>query len=473
MRNVKLYVAAILAVATSLAVFSCGNKNKQSDGKYNKDLDSSTREELNSIASGDDMLKGDLKNKTIKWMSTWDINPDSSGKNVPIELALFQERYGGNIKFYKVDWDNRYEKLTAAINAGEGIDFFPAGDMDAFPKGAVRGMFTPVDDYVDFQSPLWTDVKDVNDSLKWNGNHYVTVVSVTGDNCAVIYNKDTVAEAGLKDPAELYKNGNWNWNTFEDMLLKFVDTDNNKFGIDGWWFEFGLMNTTGVPPVTVENQKLVCNIGDPSMERVQNYLYDLYNKNCIAIGVGDYGWTDKPSYIGEGKLLFYPCGLYQFYCEPSQWKKTFGENAFFVPMPKDPDSDAYYIPTGMDAYVMVRNGQNPEGVARYLDCKRYTLLNNDVRAISDDQMFKDYGWTQEMVDMKNSMEDLAAANPTFDFSKGVSTDCGKLLDSNLRASARGTAWSETYASIAPTVELYIKEVNDNPIAYKDGDVKEN
>ena len=66
MRNVKLYVAAILAVATSLAVFSCGNKNKQSDGKYNKDLDSSTREELNSIASGDDMLKGDLKNKTIK-----------------------------------------------------------------------------------------------------------------------------------------------------------------------------------------------------------------------------------------------------------------------------------------------------------------------------------------------------------------------------------------------------------------------
>jgi hypothetical protein len=142
-------------------------------------------------------------------------------------------------------------------------------------------------------------------------------------------------------------------------------------------------------------------------------------------------------------------------------------------MPKDPDSDAYYIPTGMDAYVMVRNGQNPEGVARYLDCKRYTLLNNDVRAISDDQMFKDYGWTQEMVDMKNSMEDLAAANPTFDFSKGVSTDCGKLLDSNLRASARGTAWSETYASIAPTVELYIKEVNDNPIAYKDGDVKEN
>lgn len=26
-------------------------------------------------------------------------------------------------------------------------------------------------------------------------------------------------------------------------------------------------------------------------------------------GRDDYGWTSRDYYIGEGKLLFYPCGL--------------------------------------------------------------------------------------------------------------------------------------------------------------------
>ena len=101
------------------------------------------------------------ENKTIKWMATWDINPDASGKNKPTELVVFEEKYGGNIEYHQVTWENRYEKLAESISSGEGIDFFWAGDMDAFPKGAVRGMFTSVDDYIDFSKPLWKDVKDM------------------------------------------------------------------------------------------------------------------------------------------------------------------------------------------------------------------------------------------------------------------------------------------------------------------------
>ena len=349
MKKFKRYMASLTAFAAVFSLFSCQNNAKKST--VNKDLDPKIREELNDIVSNEELLTGELENKKIKWMATWDINPGPTGKNVPIELALFQERYGGEIEYYAVTWENRYDKLAAAIQSGEGIDFFSASDSDAFPKGA-KGMFAPIDDYIDFDFPLWSDVKDVNDSIMWNGNHYVAVVFVTGDNCAVIYNRDTIEEAGLEDPAVLYEQGNWTWDTFEDMLIKFVDKDNKKFGIDGWWFEFGLMSTTGVPPVTIENQKLVNNLGDPAMERVQDYLYELYNKDCIAICTESFGSKDMPNYIGEGKTLFYPCGLYQFYCEPEQWQKKFGENAFFVPMPKDPEADEYYVPTGMDAFVM-------------------------------------------------------------------------------------------------------------------------
>ena len=457
-----LFAAMIVAAAVPFA--ACGDKDKSSSEsapKYDKDVDSSVRDEINSNATSNDLLTGELENKTIKWMATWDINPDATGKTKPTALVVFEERYGGKIEYKPVDFQKRYDALSTAINGDEGIDFFYAGDLDAIPMGAVKS-FVPFDDYIDFSSPLWEDVQDFNDDMQWKGKHYLASVQTTGDACVVIYNRKTIQEAGLDDPADLYANGDWNWDTFEELLQKFVDPENNRFGIDGWWFEFGLMNTIGKPPVAIENGQLVSNIGDPAMERVQNWIYELYTTNCIAIGVGDYGWTDKPAYIGEGKTLFYPCGLYQFYTSPDQWKKNFGEDAFFVPMPKDPEADEYYIPVGMDAYTLVKGGHNPEGVAKYLDCKRFVLLDEDTRAIADEQMKVDYGWTDEMVDMKNSIQELADANPTIDVSRGVSVDCGKLLDDSLRLTARGVPWNETFDSINMTVEKYIKDINEDP-----------
>ncbi len=461
MKKMKALISALLVTAMSLSLFACGEEGTSSESY--KELDSSKREEINSLVTEDELLTGELENKTIKWMSDWDINPDGTGKNVPTDLAVFQERYGGKVEWHKVTWDNRYEKLAEAINSGEGIDFFYAGNLDAFPKGAVRGMFQPIDDYIDFSSPLWEDVQEANDAAMWNGNHYMAIVQATGDKVACVYNRKTIEEAGLDDPAELYEKGEWDWDAFQEMLEAFVDPDNQKYGIDGWWFEFGLMNTTGVPAVGLEDGVLVNNLADSSMERVQNWLYDLYNTNCIAIGVGDYGWTAKPQYIGEGKLLFYPVGLYSFYREAPQWQGEFGEDAFFVPMPKDPEADEYYIPVGIESYVMVKGAQNPEGVAKYLDCKRYTLIDEEINAIADQQMIDDYGWTEEMVEMKASMQELADSNPIIDYSTGVSTDCADLLDGYLRNTARGTPWNETYDAIYATLDTYLEEINANPV----------
>ena len=166
-------------------------------------------------------------------------------------------------------------------------------------------------------------------------------------------------------------------------------------------------------------------------------------------------------------MLFYPVGLYELYKEPDQWKATYGEDAFFVPMPKDPEADNYYVPVGMEAYTFVKNGSNPEGVARFLDCKRFSIMDEDTKAVADKQFREDYGWTQEMVDMQREMQDLADENPFFDLSNGVSSNCAELLDNNLRNCARGVPWNETYDSIASAVQTYLDEVNDN----KDADAE--
>ena len=51
---------------------------------------------------------------------------------------------------------------------------------------------------------------------------------------------------------------------------------------------------------------------------------------------------------------------------------------------------------------------------------------------------KDFGWCDEMLEMKEKMNEIALENPIFDFSKGSSFDISELVDEGLRQSAYGT-----------------------------------
>ncbi|MBR6107627.1 MAG: extracellular solute-binding protein [Oscillospiraceae bacterium] len=459
MKKSRIALTSMLLTALACGLLTgCG---KGDESSYDKPLDSADKEKLSELASDTDLLTGELTNKTIKWMANWDINPDGTGKKTPVELETFQSHYGGKVEYHNVDWNSRYDQLANAINGDEGIDFFPASDLDAFPKGAIKDMFVPIDDYIDFSEPAFAPMKDTMDKFVWKGKHYVIVNSVTGDNCVVIYNRDTIEENGLKDPAKLFEKGEWTWDTFQQQLTQFVDVDNGQFGIDGWWFEAGLSATCGVPYIDVKDGKLVNNLKDPAIERLQNWMYELGTTNCVAIGVGDYGWDAHPEYIGEGKTLFYPCGAWAMYNDT--WKKGFGENAMFVPMPKDPNADKYYIPCGLDGYVMVKGGKNPEGVAIFAKCKRFAIMDEGADEIATKGLYDDYGWTDEMVQMLHKCHDMAKENPYYDFYNAISTEVSSIMDSNengIRCTSKGIApWSESIGVIYNVVDNYLNDYN--------------
>lgn len=459
MKNIRKAILAAASVVLSASVMSCGGS---SDKKPVDKLDAATRAELASLAAKDSRLTGELENKKIKWMANWGFNTDGHA-----EYVVFQERYGGEIEAVIVDWEDRYNKLATAINGDEGIDFFPAGDADAFPKGAIKSMFVPVDDYIDFSSELWADVKDINDSLVWDGSHYIMCTDISGGNTVVVYNKKTIDEYSLDDPAQLYAEGKWDWNSFKKMLDDFCDPENNLYGIDGFWTEAALSMTTGVPYVGLENGKLVNNLRNPSLERVQNFMAELYKDGCV-IDKSKYGWKEMPTFIGEGKELFYPCGLWSLYKPDSEWKKTFGDDAFFVPMPKDPEADQYYIPANVEGYLMVRGGKNPEGVAKFAECKRATLLNSELMKIGDQLLIDSYGWTPEMISMRDELNKLAYANPMFDYYPGVGDSIADTLDSGevgIRASLQGgVSWAETVGACYGVIDSLIEDANNGEIS---------
>lgn len=123
-----------------------------------------------------------------------------------------------------------------------------------------------------------------------------------------------------------------------------------------------------------------------------------------------------------------------------------------------------YIPTSVNAYLFVKGGDNPDGVAKFLDCFHFNKVSEGTQEISDQQFIDDYEWTDEMIEMKNTMNEMALENPMFDFYNGISTNMTKILDSSdhgVRASSRGTPWSESVNSIYDQVQSYIDEVNES------------
>ena len=180
MRNLKAFLSAVLITTATFAATACSSKDSSSSTDII--MDEEKRTKLFEIAENEDLLKGEIENKKIKWLSNWDINPDvNSGKYTPPDLALFKEIYGGEIEYIAcTKSDLLYDKLAKSISSGEGVDFFYGGNLDAFPRGALNdnNWFVPADDYIDFDSVLWKDIKAANDELLWGGKHYLAITQV-------------------------------------------------------------------------------------------------------------------------------------------------------------------------------------------------------------------------------------------------------------------------------------------------------
>ncbi len=100
----------------------------------------------------------DLKSNEIKWFSHWDINPtEAEDKEIGADLALFKTKYNGKINWVQTTWETKFDDLAALVMSNDSPDFIGADDMDVFPKGAIKSMIEPIDDYIDLSKPLCND----------------------------------------------------------------------------------------------------------------------------------------------------------------------------------------------------------------------------------------------------------------------------------------------------------------------------
>lgn len=469
MKITKRLLAGLCALTLCCGLGACGKDSGSEDSSSKADvidLDEDDKAKIDDIANQLEDI--DLENKTIKWMAHYDINP-SDGQVVPPGLEMFKTKYGGSVEFIQTTWENRYTDLAKAVMANDSPDFFPASDMDGFPKGAIKAMFEPIDDYIDFNSERWADVKATNDAFVFNGGHYCAAIQ-SAPNFVCVYNTKTIEDNGYEDPAELYYNDEWTWSKFTEMCLDFTDADADKYALDGYWYGQALNDTCGVPLIGIEDGKLVNNMSNPQVTKVQELMYEL-QKNEVVFDRSSNNWSTRgDGTTGEGLgsylTLFIPVGLWGIEHAPAE-TKAFGDveagEIMFCPMPRMDDSDTYYVSARVEGYHLCKNAPNPEGFAAYMNCLK--VCNAEASDITEKQLKEEYKWNDDMLAMRQEIYKLVNTNPVYDFQHGVSAEVETTMQTVNQATmvtgGGATTWTACVAENEKAVDYLLKEANEN------------
>ena len=470
MKKFRITAAALMALSLVTSFTACSSDDgvdipdmpeEQTTTAVTVEINTATMavEQQEQVEELADTLTGELENKTVKWLSFYDPwHATTQGNTKPVSMELFEQKYGGEIEYYQTTWANQYSDLSTFILGGEGIDFFPAAE--AVPKCMISGMTQPYDPYIDWNDPLWESVADVNDSFKLGKDHYLSVCQ-TAPGYVVFYNRQTIEENGLEDPRELYENGEWTLTKFKEMLMDFVDEGSEHYGLDGWFNCTPLYLASGTPSISIKDGKVQNNLMSADFERAMLYQADL-NKFGLIVDKSLFDWNPRINYIGEGKELFYIGGLYEIESDPEIWTKTFGapEDVFFVPVPRDEQADAYYYNAEFECYNLCKGAQNPEGFARLMECVIASVYDENAIQINNDKHKMDFGWTDEMIEMRDEVSRLTKENPVRDVYGGMPTDVSGLINDAFNSPIQGGDWFEQRDSINELVDLSVQEVND-------------
>lgn len=457
----KRLIAVSSVLIASLALSACSESGGGTENVTTA-APSTMAQEAQSQVEEIKAKEFELKNKEITFLASWARNP-AQGKNKDVAIELFQSKYGGVIKDKVVADADRYDQLATLVSTGDSPDFFSAADMDAFPMGAKGGMFQPIDNYIDFTDEWFSSRKALNDKFIYKGKHYVAAINPEVDTL-MVYNRAIMAQNGFEDPYDLLKANKWNWDTCLDMMEQFCSQGDDYYATDGWWITKGFCNSTGVPFIGLEDGKVTNNLRSAEIAKAQELLQKL-NVEKMAYPVWDHGWVSNSRNVGLGKTLFYPVGYWALTeVETEYGLKNYADdvaNIGFVPVPS-PTSDTIYIPARVTGYLLVSGAKNPEGYQCMMYCEAAANDSDEAEQITKDQYFNEYGWSEDMWEMRETMYDLLDKNPVFDFYLGISIEMKEYLDDpSKKAYHQGESWTSTMESIYNFVQSEVDKANEN------------
>lgn len=405
MTKLKRALAVTAAVLSASAAAGCGNSGNSSSA-----VTTVPKVDVNDT----DLIENipDEAQKEILWMGTYDLNP-AEGADKTVEMTLFNNK-GGTVKFSQVSDGEKFDKLASAIMSQKDVPDIFKYEWLAFPSQVLKDMYQPVDSIVDFSDPLWADVADTADQFVLKGKHYVAPISFSVGTL-FMYDHALVESEGLEDPYDLYMNGEWNWDSWHDIMTEFVENSPagvQRYGINGW-FQTQVIQQTGKTMVTYDGNTFKSNLNDPDIERAENLLYDLGKNNLVYT---EWGGTAK-QVLKDGDILFFCMGPWAMTGRNGPQE---GDEWRIVPVPSDPNTEEKYMTSDMLAYMWVKGSTADEAVKTWYECCRIAQTSDEYKENGKEKFLNaNPNWTEEMYDVMQKASS-SEYKQVFDYGYGIS-----------------------------------------------------
>ncbi len=368
-------VATALAVST---VTGCGGSESSGTTESKNDTSSSTSQSTSDNSSGGETeskedggnneggLKEAPSNGTVmKWLGYYDLNTDDK-----VIVDQFADE-GYTVEYIATQSGAIYfEKLAQLVSSDDSPDLVRYEWM-SFPHGVSKNLYMAIDDYVDFDSPTWSGVKDTIHSFNLGGKHYYLPYQVN-PGVVLLYNKTALENEGISDdPFELYQNGEWTWDTWKSIMTEWCDLGDDYYGLLPTGFvAMPFIVSTGTPLIDVdgESKQITNNMKDANVQRCQDFLQSLAKEGFI-----------QPEYMApsdvfaDGKILFAEFGLDWGYT--SAQKKMRDSEIYFVPIPRDPKADSYYTNSDTFGYLVPAGAKNVKAALKYSELCRLAEID--------------------------------------------------------------------------------------------------
>lgn len=281
--------------------------------------------------------------------------------------AYFEEIYGGKVeRIYQQwqYWENAFITHFAGGDAPDVIYLFSR----LWPKAASRSLVYSKADLAEkgvvaLDHPLIERTAELSErNYGYAGNVYsVDCYLVTP--AVMLVNDTLLKDCGIdKTPFDYYKEGQWNWDTFNVVMSKVAAIDKDSDGNADYcpYYAddpaFVLDANEGYLIKMDENGKLYSNINDIKVVNgMQNYI-DLHtNKYHVARG----GFE-------EGKTATYTVNDYNVAKKINNNGNGLGFDWSIVPYPLGADNTSGDLPGGTECYAVVSSSQNPQGAVNFI-----------------------------------------------------------------------------------------------------------
>ena len=228
-----------------------------------------------------DLFDASMKGKTVTVLSGWDQGTDEKAKMDELIAAT-----GIKVKWIVAVGDNYATRLSALINAQASPDLALL-NSSGYPSMVIKNFFQDLSvTGVDTTSELFD--QQLMKAFTWNGKQYGLVLK-NGEYSGLyftFYNKAIFSKLGVTDPGTLWKQGNWNWDTFLDCAQKTADVANNRLGVDFYGAESFLM-TAGLPIVSVGDGIITNNLEDPRIVESWTLINKLHHEYKVTTATVD------------------------------------------------------------------------------------------------------------------------------------------------------------------------------------------